>query len=291
MNYVEALRALNAQKVSSSRQHFHLWHLHMARRILKTSVHETCYVETCDRIQTLANTKKSSYIIAANVHVLMTAYWHVTYRQILEKATVVTPDGMPLVMGLRWLGAKNQQRVYGPDLMLAWCDRAAKTNQSIYLYGSTPQTLQKLSDQLHQRFPTLQIAGTHSPPFRALTPEEEAEDIAQIHRSGASVVFVGLGCPKQEEWMYRQLGKLNAVMIGVGAAFKFHSGEVTQAPRWMMKNSLEWLFRLYQEPTRLWSRYLLTNAAFVCLFGAQLVRHFFSVLIHIGKPVNSPADL
>ncbi|MEL7354707.1 MAG: WecB/TagA/CpsF family glycosyltransferase [Cyanobacteria bacterium J06560_5] len=247
----------------------------MARRILKTLVHETCYTETCDRIQTLATTNQSSYIIAANVHVIMTACWHSAYRQILDNAAVITPDGMPLVMGMRWLGAKDQQRVYGPDLMLAWCDRATKTNQSIYLYGSTEQTLQKLSERLHQRFPTLKIAGTYSPPFRALNPEEEAEDIARIHQSGASVVFVGLGCPKQEEWMYRQLGKLNAVMIGVGAAFKFHSGEVSQAPRWMMKYSLEWLFRLYQEPNRLWSRYLLTNGAFIILFAYQLFKHVF----------------
>lgn len=261
-----------------------------SKTILGTLIHEITYAEACDLIQSLATTEQSSYIIAANVHVVMTAHWRPRYRNILDKAAVVTPDGMPLVMGMRWLGAKDQQRVYGPDLMLAWCDHATKINQSIYLYGSTEQTLQKLSEKLHQRFPTLQIAGTHSPPFRALTPEEEAEDIARIHCSGASVVFVGLGCPKQEEWMYRQLGKLNAVMIGVGAAFKFHSGEVTQAPRWMMKNSLEWLFRLYQEPTRLWSRYLLTNAVFVCLFGLQLARHFFSVLVQIGKPVNSPAD-
>ncbi|MEL7067974.1 MAG: WecB/TagA/CpsF family glycosyltransferase [Cyanobacteria bacterium J06581_3] len=242
-------------------------------KILGSNVSVTTYCQVCDRIQTLAQTKQSSYIVAANVHVIMTAYWRSKYRHILNQADLITPDGMPLVMGMRWLGTKHQSRVYGPDLMLAWCDRAAKTQLPIYLYGSTPQTLKRLSANLKDRFPNLQIAGTHSPPFRPLTSAEEAADIARIHQSGAAVVFVGLGCPKQEEWMHRQQGKLNAVMVGVGAAFQFHSDEVTQAPRWMMKYSLEWLFRLCQEPQRLWSRYLLTNTAFVVLFGLQMLKH------------------
>ncbi len=248
----------------------------MSQRILNTYIDETTYTAACDRIQLLIQTQQSSYIVAANVHVVMTAYWHPKYREILDKAALVAPDGMPLVIGLRWLGARHQPRVYGPDLMLAWCDRATQTNLPIYLYGSTPETLQRLSKKLRHRFPNLRIAGMHSPPFRALTAEEEAADIERIRHSGAAVVFVGLGCPKQEEWMYRQLGKLDAVMIGVGAAFKFHSGEITQAPRWMMRLSLEWCFRLAKEPKRLWSRYLLTNTAFVLLFSQQIVKHHLS---------------
>jgi len=258
--------------------------------ILGARISATSYQYACDRIQTLAQAHQSSYIIAANVHVVMTAYWRKHYRVILEKAALIAPDGKPLVMGMRWLGAKYQPRVYGPDLMLAWCDRAQCNNLSIYLYGSSPTTLQKLSDNLQQKFPRLRIAGIYSPPFRTLSPAEEAADIERIHQSGAAVVFVGLGCPKQEEWMYRQLGKLNAVMVGVGAAFKFHSGEVTQAPKWMMKYSLEWLFRLYQEPKRLWSRYLFTNSAFVCLFGLQLLSHFVTTLIPSRNPVDNLAD-
>lgn len=260
----------------------------MSQRILDTYVDELTYSKACDRIQTLAQSQQSSYIVAANVHVIMTAYWRASYRRIINQADLVTPDGMPLVMGMRWLGAKHQSRVYGPDLMLAWCDRAQETNLSIYLYGSTPQTLEKLSFQLKQRFSKLNIAGTYSPPFRSLTPQEEAADIARIHRSGASVVFVGLGCPKQEEWMHRQAGKLNAVTIGVGAAFKFHSGEVVQAPRWMMKWSLEWLFRLSQEPKRLWSRYLFTNSAFIVLFSVQLIKHRFSKFTQ--RPTSTLVD-
>ena len=248
----------------------------MSQWILDTCVSETTYEEACDRIQSLIQTHQSSYIIAANVHVIMTAYWRSHYRAILNEAAIVTPDGMPLVWGMRWLGAKAQTRVYGPDLMLAWCDRAARTRSSIYLYGSSTQTLQRLSAELHRTFPYLRIAGTHSPPFRALTPAEEEADRERIRRSGAEVVFVGLGCPKQEEWMYRQVGKLDAVMIGVGAAFKFHSGELTQAPAWMMRSGLEWLFRLAKEPRRLWSRYLFTNFAFVALFSQQMARYALS---------------
>ena len=261
----------------------------MPKPILGICVSETNYASVCDRIQSLIQTSQSTYIVAANVHVIMTAYWNPRYRDILNKAALVTPDGMPLVWGMRWLGAKKQTRVYGPDLMLAWCDRATHLNASIYLYGSTPQTLQRLSAQLHQTFPHLKIAGTHSPPFKTLTPAEEAADIERIHRSGAAVVFVGLGCPKQEEWMYRQLGKLDAVMIGVGAAFKFHSGEVTQAPRWMMTRGLEWLFRLIKEPRRLWSRYLLTNSAFIVLFAGQLAKQALSNITQRLSPFNTLA--
>ncbi len=248
----------------------------VSKEILSVRIDSVDYKKVCDRIQTLAKTKQSSYIVAANVHVVMTAYWCAEYRNILNQAAIVTPDGMPLVMGMRWLGVKKQPRVYGPDLMIAWCDRASRTNLSIYLYGSTPQTLQKLSDKLHAKFPTLKIAGTYSPPFRALAPAEEEADVERISRSGAAVVFIGLGCPKQEEWMYRQMGKLDAVMIGVGAAFQFHSGEVSQAPRWMMRVGLEWCFRLAQEPRRLWRRYLFTNPAFVFLFPVQLLKHYLS---------------
>ena len=192
---------------------------------------------------------------------------------------------MPLVWALRLLGVKDQQRVYGPDLMLAWCERAAKQGLSIYLYGSTDQTLYKLQAYLQNCLPNLLIAGSHAPPFRPLTPEEEDADIERMRQSGAKVVFIGLGCPKQEQWMYRNRGKFPGVMIGVGAAFSFFSGEVTQAPRWMMKFGLEWLYRFSQEPKRLWKRYLINNPAFVVLFGFQLLNHW---LAH--PRVTKPAD-
>jgi N-acetylglucosaminyldiphosphoundecaprenol N-acetyl-beta-D-mannosaminyltransferase len=202
----------------------------------------------------------------------MTAYWSRVYQNVINHASLVTPDGMPLVWALRLLGVKNQQRVYGPDLMLAWCERAAELGLPIYLYGSTDNTLHKLQAHLQNRFPRLRIAGSHAPPFRPLTSAEEDADIQRMRESGARVVFIGLGCPKQEQWMYRNRGKFPGVMIGVGAAFSFFSGEVSQAPRWMMKFGLEWLYRFSQEPKRLWKRYLINNPAFVVLFGLQLLK-------------------
>lgn len=251
-----------------------------SRNILRSRIDATSYKDACDRIFIWAQERRSCYIVAANVHVVMTAYWQPIYRQILNQAILVTPDGMPLVLGLRLLGIPNQTRVYGPDLMLAWCDRASHFGLPIYLYGGTESTLEKLQRNLQQQFPKLAIAGAYSPPFRTLTLEEEVADIERIHVSGATVVFVGLGCPKQEEWMYRQQGKLNAVMIGVGAAFAFHSGEVSQAPRWMMRLSLEWLYRFAAEPRRLWKRYLINNPAFMVLFGLQVLKYRWQRLFH-----------
>ena len=162
--------------------------------------------------------------------------------------------------------------------MLAMCNKAAAKGIPIYLYGGTEAVLAKLQTNLQQRFPTLAISGTHSPPFRPLTPKEETADINRLHASGAAIVFVGLGCPKQEEWMARQHGLLQAVMVGVGAAFSFHSGDISQSPRWMMNLGLEWLYRFATEPRRLWRRYLVNNPAFVVLFGLQLGKSRLSAL-------------
>ena len=242
------------------------------RWILRTRIDATNYEDACDRILTWANNNTSCYIVAANVHVIMSCFWSAQYGQVVNDAALVTPDGMPLVWAMRLLGVKKQSRVYGPDLMLAWCDRAAKTSIPIYLYGGTETMLAKLQHNLKQQFPGLIIAGSYSPPFRALTPEEEQKDIDRIHATDAKVVFVALGCPKQEYWMARVQGKLKAVAIGVGAAFSFHSGEVSQAPRWMMKIGIEWLYRLVTEPKRLWRRYLINNPVFLLLFTLQLLK-------------------
>lgn len=245
------------------------------RFVIGTRIDATSYTDACDRIESWANNQNSCYIVAANVHVVMTGYWHKFYQHIINNALLVTPDGVPLVWGMRLLGVKGQTRVYGPDLMLAWCQRSAEVGIPIFLYGGTHTTLTQLQENLKKWFPSLIIAGTHSPPFRPLSEEEEAQDRQIIQASGAKVVFVGLGCPKQEQWMARQQGKLQAVMIGVGAAFAFHSGQVSQAPRWIMELGLEWLYRFVREPRRLWRRYLINNPSFLVLFGLQLLKRLF----------------
>ncbi len=242
-----------------------------SRSILNCRVDGVSYESVCDRIEELAMRRQSGYVIAANVHVIMTAYWNRRYQEVVNQAAIVTPDGMPLVLGLKLLGNREQTRVYGPDLMLAWCDRSAQSGLSIYLYGSSWDTLARLKSRLLAEFPTLKIAGVHSPTFGGQSEAEFREDCDRINASGAAVVLVALGCPKQELWMARALPQLDAVAIGVGAAFRFFSGEVSQAPRWMMRSGLEWVYRFWQEPGRLWRRYVVNNPAFLVLFGWQLL--------------------
>jgi N-acetylglucosaminyldiphosphoundecaprenol N-acetyl-beta-D-mannosaminyltransferase len=244
------------------------------RSILGVRVDATSYLDACDRMQGWIEQQRWGYVVAANVHVVMTAYWHASYRAVLRQAALVTPDGMPLVWALRLLGVKQQTRVYGPDLMGYWCQRSAQLNWPVYLYGGTPEMLAILEVTLPQQFPGLRIVGSQSPPFRALAAAEEALDVERINGSGAKVVLVALGCPKQELWMARQQGTLQTLAIGVGAAFSFYSQQVSQAPRWMMNWGLEWLYRLSQEPGRLWQRYLLHNPAFVILFAGQYLQYW-----------------
>ena len=248
-----------------------------SRSILGCRIDGVDYGSACDRIESRVVQRQPGYVIAANVHVIMTAYWNRAYQNVVNDAVLVTPDGMPLVLGLRLLGNVHQTRVYGPDLMLRWCDRASQTGLPIYLYGSSWETLETLQMRLLERFPTLIIAGAYSPKFGELSEAERRADCDRINASGAAVVFVALGCPKQEWWMAE--AGLEAVAIGVGAAFRFHTGEVAQAPRWMMAIGLEWAYRLFQEPGRLWRRYVIHNPAFVVLFGWQvLLERFFSRL-------------
>ncbi|MEI7770042.1 MAG: WecB/TagA/CpsF family glycosyltransferase [Chloroflexales bacterium] len=188
---------------------------------------------------------------------------------IMNAAGIAAPDGMPLV----WLGrmrGHSVDRVYGPDVMLATCDRGQASGQRHYFYGGAPGVAERLAERMRSRFPQLQVAGTYTPPFRPLTAAEEQAVAAQINASGPDIVWVGLGTPKQDYWVARFRPLLNApVLIAVGAAFDFHTGRVRQAPRWMQRSGLEWLFRLSQDPRRLWRRYLLGNPTFLVLIARQ----------------------
>jgi N-acetylglucosaminyldiphosphoundecaprenol N-acetyl-beta-D-mannosaminyltransferase len=202
---------------------------------------------------------------------LMVAHDSRNFRKIVNNADLVTPDGMPLVWMMRLKGQRNQSRVYGPVLMLHILARAARENIPVGFYGGQPDVLESLITRIQARFTGLNVAYSFSPPFHALSPEEDLAMVEQVNASGARILFVGLGCPKQEYWMAEHLGKINSVMLGVGAAFDFHSGMKTQAPVWIQAMGLEWLFRLISEPRRLWRRYLFHNPRFMVLAIADLL--------------------
>ena len=186
---------------------------------------------------------------------------------------MVTPDGQPVRWALNVLhGTRLQDRVYGPELMLRACRRAAEVGVPIYLYGSVPDVLTGLERNLTERFPSLRIAGRESPPFRDLTPTEAAAMVDRIKSSGAGIVFVGLGCPRQDQFADAYRDAIGAVLVCVGAAFDFHAGTKRMAPPWMQRRGLEWLFRLGQEPRRLWRRYLVTNSVFLGKLAVELVK-------------------
>jgi N-acetylglucosaminyldiphosphoundecaprenol N-acetyl-beta-D-mannosaminyltransferase len=215
-----------------------------------------------------------AYVTAAAVNLVMSAREDPATRAAVLGATLAVPDGQPLVWALRALGHARATRVYGPDLMAHYCARAARAGTPMYLYGGrTPAALTLLEERLRARFPGLRIAGGYSPPFRALSDDEETRARAAIDDSRAQVVWVGTGQPKQELWMHRLRPRLRApLLVGVGAAFDFHAGLVPQAPPWMGRNGLEWTYRLAREPRRLWRRYARYNPRFVAGFAAQYAR-------------------
>ena len=222
-------------------------------------------------IQDWVEKHESRYICICNVHSVVTAKGDSVLRQVINDADMATPDGMPIAWYMRKLGYRRQLRINGPDLMLKYCEQAARQGRSVFLFGSTSGTLELLRTNLIAAFPNLNIAGAYSPPFRSLTVQEDREITDRINASDAGVVFVSLGCPKQEKWMAAHRGKIHAVMIGVGAAFDYHAGTIKRAPRWMQNNGLEWLYRLLSEPRRLWRRYLITNMLFILGIGKQIV--------------------
>jgi N-acetylglucosaminyldiphosphoundecaprenol N-acetyl-beta-D-mannosaminyltransferase len=219
--------------------------------------------EAIGRIMCWARDRESRYVTICNAHVVVTASREPVYREVIAGSDMATPDGAPVAWMLRRQGFAGQHRVSGPDLMWDLLDQCQRNSVPVYFYGSTPEILQRLEHRLLASFPGLRIAGTASPPFRPLSAMEDTADVAAINASEAGIVFVGLGCPKQERWMAAHRGRVQAVMIGVGAAFDFHAGTISRAPEWMRSNGLEWLHRFASEPKRLWRRYLVTNTLFI----------------------------
>lgn len=205
------------------------------------------------------------YVCVANVHMVTTARRNEKLRKIMEKSFLVTADGLPLVWVLKQSGFKEAERITGTDLTLKLCEAAADEGMPVYFYGGYPETIKTLKAFIAKRFPNLNVVGYESPPLLPLQPEIDQDVVSRIIKSGARIVFVGLGCPKQEYWMAEYTSHLSGVLIGVGAVFDFLSGTCQRAPLWMQKCSLEWLHRLVTQPGRTWKRYAITNPMFVWL--------------------------
>jgi N-acetylglucosaminyldiphosphoundecaprenol N-acetyl-beta-D-mannosaminyltransferase len=233
------------------------------------------YEHVVDWMEEMIAAGGRGYLTAAAVNLVMSAREQPETAAAVGEATLAVPDGQPLVWALKALGHRDATRIYGPDLMAAFCARAAQHGIPVYLYGGrTPEALAMLQARLRERFPGLHIAGAYSPPFRPLSEVEQAEVVERIDASGAAVVWVGTGQPKQERWMQEMRPRLSApLLVGVGAAFDFHAGLVSQAPGWMQRAGLEWVYRLSREPRRLWRRYARYNPRFVAAFAAQYARH------------------
>lgn len=207
--------------------------------------------------------RRSAVVCICNVHMTVTAGKDKELAKVLDTADMVTADGAPVAWALRRMGATEQERVNGPDLMWRYLAEAERLEQVVFFYGGMEDTLIALRASILAAFPNLKIGGMVSPPFRALSVEEDQAHVDQINAAGTAVLFVGLGCPKQEKWMHAHRGRINAVMVGVGAAFDYHAGTIKRAPLWMQRCGLEWFHRLCSEPRRLWKRYLVTNTLFI----------------------------
>jgi N-acetylglucosaminyldiphosphoundecaprenol N-acetyl-beta-D-mannosaminyltransferase len=225
-----------------------------------------------DQIAAWSSEDASRYISVATVHLTMEAHDDPGFRDVINGADMVIPDGMPIVWGLRLQGLRGQGRVCGPDLTPLLCARAEADGIPVGFYGVTDETMTRLLEEAARRWPRLQVAYAYSPPFRDLSDEEERAVADDIARSGARLLFVGLGCPKQDWWTLRQLGRFPGVLLPVGAAFDFLAGTKSRPPEWIRRAGLEWVHRLISEPRRLWYRYLYHNPRFVALFVQQLYR-------------------
>ena len=243
------------------------------RSILGVPVAVADYDQTMDAMEKLVETRERGYICAAPVHALMLANDEAEMAAALAGATVVVPDGMPLVWAANLLGERLEDRVYGPELMLRYSARCAERGHRVWLYGGRDQgSLAQLTLSLRQLNPGIKIIGGYSPPFRPLMEAEEDALVEQINEDRPDVLWVGIGVPKQEKWMARMRDKLDVpVMCGVGAAFDFHAGRISMAPPWMQRRGLEWIYRIAQEPRRLLPRYLWFNPRFVVQFARQLI--------------------
>ena len=244
------------------------------REILGVPMALTDYSGAMDVMDEMVERRHRGWVCAAAVHSVMVARDDPMMCEALTDATITVPDGMPIVWAANVLGEHLPNRVYGPELMRRYCDRSAENGHRVWLYGGRDQgALVQLALNLRRNHPGIKIVGGYSPPFRSLSDEEETAIAQQINDARPDVLWVGIGVPKQERWMVQMRARVDVpVMCAVGAAFDFHAGRVSQAPRWMQERGLEWTYRIAQEPRRLLPRYLYTNPTFMVAFARQYLR-------------------
>ena len=247
------------------------------RRVLTADITVGSFEEQIGAIAALGAAHRSSYVCCVNAHMTVEAR-DPAFARVVREADLATADGMPVLLALRYFHKLDQERVAGNDIMPAILTKAAHDGLSVYLYGGSPDGQDRIKERAGRELPDLVFAGCHAPPFAPLSAMDMREEAERINRSGAHIVLVSLGCPKQEQWMHAMKDRVNAVMLGLGGAFLLYAGIDTRAPRWMRRLSLEWLYRLMLEPRRLWKRYLVTNTLFMFL----LVKALFA-----GKPKDA----
>jgi len=244
-------------------------------KIVSLSVHHLGFNEGIELVTERALEKKPSYVCFANVHMVIEAYKNRSFLEMLSKADLVLADGKPIAIACKILHHKKQERICGMDFTPRILEKANEKKLSAFIYGSTTAVISSAREKIISSYPNIRFAGAISPPFRQLTEEEIKNDIEKINLSGADLVFVALGCPKQEKWMAENSNKINSVLLGIGAALKVFAGLEKRAPAWMQNLSLEWFYRLIQQPGRLFKRYVYTNSYFLFL----LVRDWIKALL------------
>ena len=235
------------------------------RKLITSLISAGSFNDFINHIFWLTDNKSSSYVCFANAHMLVEAYRDKEFNELLNNADVATPDGGPLSKLMKLMYGQEQDRVAGMDVLPRLLQEAAIRGKSVYFYGSTDQVLEAVVTKAKTELPGLQIAGYYSPPFRKLSQAEDAAMVDAINKANPDLVFVALGCPKQERWMAEHKGKVNACMLGVGQAYMTYANLEKRLPKWARDWSLEWTYRLWQEPRRLWKRYLVTNSMFILL--------------------------
>lgn len=244
----------------------------MRKRVVSLDISVLKYEQALNTVIDLGRSRTPSYACFSNVHMTIEAYDSPSFQEMVNRSTFAFADGMPLVFALRLLYGIRQERIAGMDFMKDILRASESHHLSVFLFGSTPEVLESLKGYIGVSFPTLKLAGMISPPFRILTEEENADMIDQINASGANLVFVGLGCPKQETWMAQHSTQINACLMGVGGAFEIYAGLTKRAPNWMRNSGLEWFYRFVQEPRRLFKRYARTNTLFMNLLLQQVLK-------------------